>query len=263
MLFDLRGRGRRRTVQAIYLGLALLIGLGLVGFGVGGVGGGGGLFNALEKTNTGSTSFASRVAAAQKRTTKHPDEAAAWGALVEAQLHEASDSPYYETSATAETGTYTSKGKELLHQISNSWNRYLALSPNNPSSSVANNVQRIYSEEGLNEPAEELKALQIVIASRPPSEALFADLAELAYKADNARQGDLASAKAVSLAPALQRPRLKAELEEIKKNPTGSSSSSSSSAAAATSATVVTASTTSSHAAGTSVSAAKSAHKHK
>ena len=31
MLFDLRGRGRRRTVQVIYIGLALLFGVGFVG----------------------------------------------------------------------------------------------------------------------------------------------------------------------------------------------------------------------------------------
>ena len=43
MLFDLRGRGRRRLVQVIYIGLAGLIGLGLIGFGIGGGFGGGGL----------------------------------------------------------------------------------------------------------------------------------------------------------------------------------------------------------------------------
>ena len=30
MLFDLRGRGRRRTVRVIYTGLAVLMGVGLV-----------------------------------------------------------------------------------------------------------------------------------------------------------------------------------------------------------------------------------------
>jgi hypothetical protein len=35
MLFDLRSRGRRRTVQAVYLGLAVLMGGGLILFGVG------------------------------------------------------------------------------------------------------------------------------------------------------------------------------------------------------------------------------------
>ena len=41
MLFDLRGRGRRRTVQVIYLSLAILMGGGLVLFGIGGATSGG------------------------------------------------------------------------------------------------------------------------------------------------------------------------------------------------------------------------------
>ena len=68
MLFDLRGRGRRRTVQVIYLGLALIFLLGFVGFGVGVGGGGGGLINALTENNgSSSASFAGKVAAAEKR----------------------------------------------------------------------------------------------------------------------------------------------------------------------------------------------------
>src|SRR5215207_9544587 len=53
MLFDLRGRGRRRTVQAIYLTLAILLGGGLVLFGIGGSVSGG-LFDALGVTGGGS-----------------------------------------------------------------------------------------------------------------------------------------------------------------------------------------------------------------
>ena len=53
MLFDLRSRGRRRTVQAVYLFLAILIGGGLVLFGVGAGNGLGGLLNGL--TGSGSS----------------------------------------------------------------------------------------------------------------------------------------------------------------------------------------------------------------
>ena len=49
MLFDLRGRHRRRAVKVIYVGLALLIGVGLIGFGIGGGLGGGGLLNAASE----------------------------------------------------------------------------------------------------------------------------------------------------------------------------------------------------------------------
>jgi hypothetical protein len=79
----------------------------------------------------------------------------------------------------------------------------------------------VYGEEGLNEPAAAVQVLQIAVAAEPTSAALYADLAEYAYKANNTRVGDLASAKAISLAPAAQRPRLRTELIAAKKSATG------------------------------------------
>jgi phage-related minor tail protein len=73
MLFDLRGRHRRRLVRVIYTGLALLIGVGLVGFGVGGGFGGGGLLNAASSNEgSGSASFASQVKKYEKLTKPEP-----------------------------------------------------------------------------------------------------------------------------------------------------------------------------------------------
>jgi tetratricopeptide (TPR) repeat protein len=242
MLFDLRGRGRRRTVQAIYLGLAILIGLGLVGFGVGGGLGGGGLFTALGKEGSGSGIYEKELASAQKRIKADPREAAAWAALAEAKLHQAGNGEYFDQA----TSKYTSKGLELLHQISEAWNRYLVLNPKNPSSSLANHMVGVYGEEALDEPANAVSALQILIATRPASAQLYASLAKYSYKANNTRQGDLATSKALSLAPASSRPQLKQALEAIKANPTGSSSAGVSGAGAASagstsSGTVVTA----------------------
>lgn len=53
MLFDLRGKGRRRTVKVVYGGLALLLGLGLVAFGIGGATSGG-LVDAFTGSGSGS-----------------------------------------------------------------------------------------------------------------------------------------------------------------------------------------------------------------
>ena len=224
MLFDLRGRGRRRTVQIIYLGLALIFLLGFVGFGVGVGGGGGGLINALtENKGSNSASFAARVASAQKRVKREPNNPKAWASLVEAQLHQASEETYSDPT----TGQFTSKGKQLLAQISRSWSTYLTLEPHNPSAQLAQRMLAIYGEEGLNKPGEEVAALQIVLPTKPPSAALFADLAEYSYKAHDVSQGDLASAKALSLAPASERKRIKVILEAIKKNPSESLSAAS------------------------------------
>jgi hypothetical protein len=222
MLFDLRGRGRRRTVQVIYLGLALIFLLGFVGFGVGVGGGGGGLINALTENNGGgSASFAAKVANAQKAVKREPNNPKAWGNLIEAQLHQASEEKY----SNSITGEYTGKGKELLTQVSHSWDTYLALEPHHPSPSLAQRMLSVYGEGGLNKPAAEVAALQIVLPTKPTSAALYAQLAEASYKAHNVSQGDLAAAKAVSLAPPNERKRVKTALESIKQNPSASPSS--------------------------------------
>ncbi len=216
MLFDLRGRGRRRTVRIIYTGLAVIMGVGLVGFGVGGGFGGGGLLNAANNNEgSGHASFSSQIKTYKKLTKTQPNNAAAWEKLTAAQLHEAGGEAYISN------GTLTSTGKELFSQTAQSWNRYLALNPPHPNPQLAQEMVRVFGQEGLNEPAEAVRVMQIVVAARPTSAALFAALAQYAYEAHNTRVGDLAAQKAISLAPAAQRARLQLELAQIKKNPTG------------------------------------------
>src|SRR2546430_15493857 len=90
MLFDPRGRGRRRPVQALYIGLALLMGVGLVSFGIGGGFGGGGLLSAASNNQgSGGTSYASQIKRLQKLTAHQPNNAGAWERLTSAQPHEA------------------------------------------------------------------------------------------------------------------------------------------------------------------------------
>jgi hypothetical protein len=230
MLFDLRGRGRRRTVQVIYVGLALLFGVGFVGFGVGVGGGGGGILNALTgESGAPSASFAGQVKKYQKLVAKEPKNVSAWENLTTAQLHEAGGEAYVVN------GKLTSKGKELFSQTAQSWNSYLALNPPKPNVALAKEMVRIFGEEGLNEPAAAVEVLQIVVASEPQSASLFGALAEYAYKAHNQRQGDLAAAKAVSLAPAADRARLKKELAELKKSSASGATSSSGASSTSTS----------------------------
>jgi hypothetical protein len=218
MLFDLRGRHRRRAVRVIYVGLAALIGVGLVGFGIGGGLGGGGIFSAASSgTGSGSTSFAAEVKKYRKETVAQPQNLAPWEGLTKALLHEGGGEAYVNQS----TGAVTEKGKKLFKEASEAWSGYLALNPAKPSAELAQLVVRIYAEEGLNEPAKAVEALQIIVAARPNSAALYAQLAEYAYKAKNERVGDLASEKAVSLAPAADRATVKSELAAIKKNPSG------------------------------------------
>lgn len=243
MLFDLRARGRRRTVQVVYLGLAALMALGLIGFGVGGGFGGGGLFEGLNSKNGGgSASFAAKTAAAEKRTTKHPNEADAWAALAEAHLHEASGAEFIDST----TGQYTSKGLEQLHEAARAWNHYLQLNPSSPSPKLALRMTSVFAEGALDQPASVVQALQIVIPTKPQSASLYSSLAEYAYLAHNTREGDLASKKALQLAPKTKRPLMELQFEKLKKKAAEESGAASTSTAAGSSATVTSTSTTSS-----------------
>jgi hypothetical protein len=218
MLFDLRGRHRRRMVKIIYIGLALLMGVGLVGFGIGGGFGGGGLLNAAsENEGSGGASFANQIKKYEKTLKTQPKNIAAWEKLTLAELHEAGGEAFTDAS----TGRPTTKGKELLTRAGQSWESYLALNPPTTSVPLAKQMLAVYSAEGLNQPAAAVQVLQLIVAAEPKSASYYAALAEYAYKAKNPRVGDLASAKAVSLAPSTSRARVKTELEAVKKSPEG------------------------------------------
>jgi hypothetical protein len=220
MLFDLRGRGRRRTVRVIYTGLALLMGVGLVGFGIGGGFGGGGLLSSIGKEGEGGGStYAKEVAKYRKLTQKKPSDVNAWELLAKNLYHEAGNEPY-----TTSAGEVTGKGKALFKQVAAAWESYTALKPAKTDTELAQLMESVYGEGGLNEPAKEVEVLQVAVAAKPTDAALYAALAEYAYKAKNTSIGDLASEKAVTLAPATDRARVKAELAEVKANPTGEKS---------------------------------------
>lgn len=213
MLFDLRGRGRRRTVRVIYLGLAILLGVGLVGFGVGTGFGGGGLFSAASNNEgANGASFSAQIKKYRKLTQQQPTNIAAWEGLTKALLQE---------SSNFTANGVTAHGKQVFREASEAWQSYLALNPPKPNSVLAHEMLGVYSEEGLNQPAQAVSVLQLVVAAQPTSAALYAQLAEYAYKAHNARIGDLAAAKAVSLAPVADRARIKSELAEVRANPSG------------------------------------------
>jgi hypothetical protein len=219
MLFDLRGRGRRHTVRVVYLGLALLFLLGFVGLGVGGGFGSTGILSSLTGNGGGGgggSNYSSQASKYRKLTEKQPNNVSAWENLAKSLVHEGGEQPY-----TTEAGEVTGKGKELYKQVSAAWNGYLALNPPKPNVELAQLMENVYSEAALNEPSKEVEVLQIVIAARPDDDQQYAVLAEYAYKAHNTREGNLASEKAVALAPASERKHLQSELAEVKANPSG------------------------------------------
>ncbi|HLH14285.1 MAG TPA: hypothetical protein VKV16_05805 [Solirubrobacteraceae bacterium] len=219
MLFDLRGRGRRSVVKVIYLGLAAIFLLGFIGLGVGGGFGSTGILSSLTgegSSGGGGNGYSAQVSKYRKLTKREPHNVSAWENLAKYLDHEGGNEPY-----TTSAGVVTSKGKELFKQVSQAWQTYIALNPPKPNAELAQLMESVYSETGLNEPSKEVEVLQIAIATRPTDAALYAALAEYSYKAHNTREGDLASEKAVALSPASERKRVQRDLAEVKANPSG------------------------------------------
>jgi hypothetical protein len=216
MLFDLRGRGRRRAVQVTYIVLAVIFALGFVGLGVGGGFGSGGILSGFTgNEGSGGTSHSGEIKKYEQLVRREPNSAEAAEKLLLAQLHEAGGEAYVTRG-----GGVTSKGKELYARIASSWRHYTALT-STPSLPLAKEVLVVFGEEGLNEPAAAVQVLQTIVAAEPHSTHYFSFLADYAYKAKNTRVGDLAAAKAVAIASPEQRARVKTELEALRKNPTG------------------------------------------
>jgi hypothetical protein len=213
MLFDLRSRGRRRTVQVVYLGLAVILGGGLILFGVGTGSGTGGLLNAF--TGSGSNNQSSALSQQEKTALKQvkadPNSATAWGNLAQARYENASSAGFSQS-----TNTYTAAGKKDLAGVGQAWQRYLALTKN-PSSSLAVLAANAYGV--LGQYADEANAWEIEAAAAPGEVKAFECLAISAYAAKQTRKGDLAAAKAISLVPKAQRKQLTTVINGAKTNP--------------------------------------------
>src|SRR3954447_11726791 len=163
MLFDLRGRGRRRTVQVIYLGLAVLMGGGLVLFGIGGATNGG-LFDAFKNDagqHQGDNRLQDEVDRARAATRTAQTNPAAWARLAKAEYQVAGIGDGYDQA----TGTFTDKGKQKLRSAANAWERCLTLTKT-PDPALASRMVQVYGAAGLNDPKKAVAAQELVVDDR-------------------------------------------------------------------------------------------------
>ncbi len=217
MLFDLRSTGRRRFVKVVYVTLAILMGGGLVLFGIGGEVSGG-LVDAITENDgaggDGSDRFEQREEQALAATRRNPRDEAAWVALTRARVQLAGQGDNIDP----ETGRYTQTGQAKLRQAAQSWERYLALEPAEPDTRTARLMVQAYG--GLGDLAKATRAQEIVTAARPTA-ATYTQLASLAYQAGNSRVGDLARREALSRTPREEREALRGQLDQVRTQAAG------------------------------------------
>jgi hypothetical protein len=213
MLFDLRGR-RRRAVQATYLMLALLMGGGLVLFGIGGDVSGG-LVDAFKGGGGGSSADSAledRVDRQEERLATNPQNEAVLQNLIR---------DYYSlATGQRESGAvgFPEDAKDELRKAGAYWQRYVETVDGEPNADSARYALQVYDVSALNRPKEAQKAAAI-IAQDANDVASYLRLVSYAALAGDTRTADLAAEKAVDLAPKAQRKQVQKQAEALKKPP--------------------------------------------
>jgi hypothetical protein len=213
MLFDLKGK-RRRAVQATYLTLAVLMGGGLVLFGIGGDVSGG-LFDAIGGgSGSGGNSLVNkRLEGAEKRAKANPRDPAPLQEIIRTSYQLAA------LDADEQTGAFQKGAKDDLERADSTWGRYLALKPKRADPALAQIMLQVYGI-GLNKPAKAAEAAEILTDSKPSAQA-YLELTRYAALAGQTRKAELAGEKAIDLAPKDQKSTVKELVKQSKSGAAG------------------------------------------
>lgn len=209
MLFDLQGK-RRRVVQATYLMLAVLMGGGLVLFGIGGEVSGG-LLDAFSggSNDNGNEIVEERIDRNEDRVRANPQAAAPHKELVR---------DYYQLAIAQanDQGVYPADAQDDLRKAGSHWDAYVEVEQGKPDASLARVALQIYDPTALNRPQQAVEVAR-VIAEDGNDAGSYLQLAQYALLAGDKRIEKLASAKALGLAAnAQQRKAVREQLKQIK-----------------------------------------------
>ena len=194
--------------------LAILMGGGLVLFGVGSGDVSGGLFDAItgKSSNSGNgaanSAISKRIARDEKAIALNPKNQAALEDLIRSHYQLATD------DADPNTGAFGTDGKAQLEKASVAWKKYVDVAAK-PNDSLAGLMLNAYGEGGLNQPSDAVTAAELVAAARPSAVA-YIQLAQYATKAGQTRKAELAGQKAIDLAPKAQKKLVKQQLDAAK-----------------------------------------------
>jgi hypothetical protein len=218
MIFDLKGK-RRTTVQGVYLTLAILMGAGLVFFGIGSSVSGGlsDLFGGGGGGSTAEKTAQKKIDSAEKSLQTNPNDTKALADLV--RQH------YALANASADPTSGQPSGKTLveLKAAGEAWQRYLdaAEKPDKGLAGVA--FQAYDTLAASTEDPQDQKpfysgaagAVEILTeGSKQP--APYVRLVQYATLAGQTRKAELAGKRAIELAPKKQKKQIQQAVEQAK-----------------------------------------------
>lgn len=207
MLFDLRGK-RRRAVQATYLTLAVLMGGGLVLFGIGGSGGN--IFDAFDSGGGASidSGLQKRIDRQEARLKTSPDDPAILASLVKLNYQAA------VTQTPSGSTAISEDGKDELREAARYWDRYVEATDGDPDAGLARYALTIFNEDGLNQAAKAKDVVRVLAADANDAQTYLL-LVQYAAAAGDTRTAKLAAAKAIDLAPKGQRKQVEQAAKQL------------------------------------------------
>ena len=216
MLFDLRSRRRRTTVRIVYVLLAFIMLAGLVLVGVGTGNNNGGLLNAFTNNGTGNGGNQvnnQAVKAALRKAQKDPS-AKTWFSLMEAYYSDAESGSNYNST----TGTFSKAGKVQLRNALVAWDKYLKAGSLKSTLEDAA-VLAAKTNQSLSQWKDASVAWQYMIQSQDGAASAvkgYECVALNLYASGYTSSGDLASAKALTLLPKIDKVTWKSDAKAAK-----------------------------------------------
>ena len=212
MLFDLSSGKRRRVVQVIYAMLALLIGGGLVLFGIGG-GGSGGILDAVglggDSGSSSNPQYDQQISDYEAKLQQNPQDTAALLGLAKVHYLSATASGVSTDQQTGQISISEDAHSEL-EEAAAAWQKYLKTDPDRPNANAATNAVQVY--QLLNDASGAAEAQQIV-ADAQKSSAAYGQLAFYLYADFKFKEADAAAAKAVAAADASDRKNIEKTMQ--------------------------------------------------
>jgi tetratricopeptide (TPR) repeat protein len=212
VLFDLHGR-RRRLVQVTYLTLAILMGGGLVLFGIGSdvQGGLADFFTGSDGDGSDSDLVEDQLEEAEQQLVANPNDQQALADVARLNYQLATTS---DPEARAVGAIFDQDAQPRLEAASDAWQSYLGSDPDRPDDALAFLMVQVYGEQGLNQPEQAADAAEVVAAERRDPQA-YLTLAQYAALAGDDRQAELAGQRAVDLAPKPQRDQVERQVDAL------------------------------------------------
>ena len=222
MLFDLQNPGRRRIIKVVYAMLAILLAVGLVGFGIGSdaTGGLSEIFGGSGSTDTG---FEEDIEDREQQAQENPKDPKPQLELVTLYIQQGNQQ--LEVDEATQATVVTSEAEESFGKAADAWAAYLKLKPPKPDTGAALQLAGIHfllaqnstSAADARTQVDNAAAAQQVAVDADPARGNLGNLALYLYFGGRFAEGDQAAAQSVAQTPTAEQKQVQKQFDQLKK----------------------------------------------